>query len=225
MKYPGGKGKCYQRIINLMPKHSTYIESHLGGGAVMRYKKPAAVNIGIDIDTRVIERWRNQLPQTCQLLQTDATAYLAKYPFTGNELVYCDPPYVKATRRQARVYRHDFEDTDHQRLINVLKALPCNVMLSGYDNPLYCEALVGWSKTTFSARTRIDMREECIWFNYEPPKSLHDGTYIGATFRERQSIKRRNQRWLERLDSMAPTERSHLLALICDRYMQEAVQK
>jgi site-specific DNA-adenine methylase len=39
IKFLGGKGKCYQRLINLMPPHQTYIESHLGGGAVMRNKK------------------------------------------------------------------------------------------------------------------------------------------------------------------------------------------
>ncbi len=50
MSYPGGKGKCYQRLINLMPPHETYIESHLGGGAVLRNKRPAKANIGIDAD-------------------------------------------------------------------------------------------------------------------------------------------------------------------------------
>lgn len=203
-----------------MPVHTVYIESHLGGGAVMRNKKPAAVNIGIDLDDRVIQRWQAELPHVCQLVHADATAYLEKYPFTGTELVYCDPPYVKATRRQARVYRHDLEDVDHRRLLDVLKALPCRVMLSGYDNSMYATSLMDWSKFTFSARTRVDSREECIWFNYEPPKNLHDGTHLGTTFRERQSIKRRNQRWLDRLDNMPSAERSHLLALIRDKYMQ-----
>lgn len=224
MRYPGGKGKCYQRIINLMPAHTTYIESHLGGGAVMRHKKPAALNIGIDIDPRVVLRWQSELPHICQLVLADATAYLQNYPFNGTELVYCDPPYVKATRRQARVYRHDFEDADHLRLLKVLKVLPCMVLLSGYDNPMYADALTGWRKNMFSARTRVDMREECLWFNFEPPMQLHDGAHLGGTFRERQSIKRRNQRWLDRLDAMESAERSHLLTLIRDRYMREVPQ-
>jgi len=32
MRYLGGKGKTYQRIINLMPPRRVYIETHLGGG-------------------------------------------------------------------------------------------------------------------------------------------------------------------------------------------------
>ena len=36
MTYPGGKGTAYQKLINLMPPHACYIESHYGSGAVMR---------------------------------------------------------------------------------------------------------------------------------------------------------------------------------------------
>jgi hypothetical protein len=34
-------------IISLMPPHETYIETHLGGGAIMRRRAAAAINIGI----------------------------------------------------------------------------------------------------------------------------------------------------------------------------------
>ena len=52
--YPGGKGGVFQRLINLMPSHEVYIETHLGGGAIMRNKRPALRNIGIEIDPKVI---------------------------------------------------------------------------------------------------------------------------------------------------------------------------
>lgn len=63
MTYPGGKnGACvYQQIINCMPPHNVYIEPFLGGGAVMRLKRLAAVNIGLDLDAgavRQMRRWR-----------------------------------------------------------------------------------------------------------------------------------------------------------------------
>ncbi len=44
-------GLC-QAIIATMPRHDTHIESHLGGGAIMKRKPPALKNIGIDLDPR-----------------------------------------------------------------------------------------------------------------------------------------------------------------------------
>src|SRR3954470_21500968 len=58
--YPGGKGLSFRHIINLMPPHGRYIETHLGGGAVMRHKRPARENIGIDLDDRVVDLWRRR---------------------------------------------------------------------------------------------------------------------------------------------------------------------
>src|SRR5882724_8925021 len=58
MRYPGGKSRCYQRLINLIPPHRVYMETHLGGGAVLRKKTPAEVNIGVDRDRTVISRFR-----------------------------------------------------------------------------------------------------------------------------------------------------------------------
>jgi hypothetical protein len=46
----------YQNIIAIMmPPHDTYIETHLGGGAVMRNKPSARNNIAINIDPQPLE--------------------------------------------------------------------------------------------------------------------------------------------------------------------------
>jgi len=61
--YPGGKNGAgvYQTIINLMPPHRVYIEPFLGGGAILRLKRPAAVTVGLDLDPAVISQWRSPL--------------------------------------------------------------------------------------------------------------------------------------------------------------------
>ena len=51
--------------------------------------------------------------------------------FLGPELVYSDPPYLHATRRSARRYCFDYEEVDHVALLDLLKDLPCQVMVSG----------------------------------------------------------------------------------------------
>ena len=60
MAYPGGKAGdgVYQRLISLMPPHEVYIEPFLGGGAIMRHKRPTRLNIGIDLDSQVISMWQ-----------------------------------------------------------------------------------------------------------------------------------------------------------------------
>ena len=57
MAYAGGKGGpgVYQKIINLMPPHEVYIEPFVGGGAIMRLKRPARLNIGLDLSGQALK--------------------------------------------------------------------------------------------------------------------------------------------------------------------------
>lgn len=214
MRYPGGKGKCFQRLINLMPPHRVYIESHLGGGAVLRHKSPAEVSIGVDIDARVIKHWQAQPLKLCNLEHTDAVRFLDGFAYQGDELIYADPPYVPSARRRAKIYRHEYSLEDHVRLLETLKCVPCKVMLSGYDNELYAQALPGWRKVSFFAKTHVDVRQEYVWMNFEPIDRLHDGTYLGHTFRDRQTIKRRHARLVNRFAQMDPVERHELFRVL-----------
>ncbi|MBD8204783.1 DNA adenine methylase [Pseudomonas viridiflava] len=218
MKYPGGKGKCYQRLINLMPPHQTYIESHLGGGAVMRNKKAAQRSIGLDLDSNVIHRWQAEQPLACELHRIDALSFLEAFSYTGKELVYVDPPYLPETRRRSKVYRCDYTSADHLRLLRCLISLPCMVMISGYPNELYDRELAGWRKVSFAAKTHVDVREEVVWMNFDVPSRLHDSRYRGETFRDRQTIQRRQSRLRSRIDGMDPLERAELLQWMQDNY-------
>jgi DNA adenine methylase len=218
MRYPGGKGKCYQHFINLMPPHHTYIESHLGGGAVLRNKNPAKRNIGIDIDPNVIARWKLESTGLCELVEADAFQFLSTFSYRGDELVYVDPPYLPSTRRREKVYRFDYQEEQHEPLLKLLRSLPCMVMLSGYSSALYNDLLSDWNKVSFSAKTHIDVREEFVWLNFEPTAKLHDGRYCGSTFRERQTIKRRRARMYDRIQNMDPVERNELIKWLSSEY-------
>lgn len=224
MRYPGGKGKCYQRLINLMPVHHTYIETHLGAGAVMRHKKPANRNIGIDIDPGVHLLWEAEgITSRCEMVQADASSYLESFAFSGSELVYADPPYLAQTRRRAKVYRYDYDQVAHERLLDVLRQLPCMVMISGYESTLYADLLKGWRNVRFMVKTHTGMREECVWMNFPAPTELHDSQYLGDTYRERQTIARRQARLRERINSLSSVERSDLARWMAEahKYAQE----
>lgn len=221
MRYPGGKGKCYQHLINLMPQHSTYIESHLGGGAVLRHKRPATRNIGIERDLGVLSRWHDNAVEHVELVNGDAVAYLQAFSFVGTELVYCDPPYLSETRRGGRLYRHEYTDTDHEKLLDTLTQLPCMVMISGYANPLYANRLAHWRTHTFMAKTHTDRREETVWMNFPEPIVLHDARFLGNNFRERQDIQRRRQTLYQRLHAMDKHERVNLIQWMATSFSDE----
>jgi len=218
MRYPGGKGKTYQHIINLMPVHRVYIETHLGGGSVMRHKLAAVKNIGIDADASAVAAWAADSLAHVEVLCGRAEDFLATYDFCGDELVYVDPPYHPAARRQERVYRLDYTEEDHEQLATLLRELPCMVILSGYANPAYERLLADWRTKTFKAKTHVDVRTETLWFNFEPPTQLHDSRYVGDDFRERQTIRRRMDRLKERISRMDAVERAAFMQWLHEAY-------
>ncbi len=111
MAFPGGKNGAgvYQAIINQMPPHRVYIEPFLGGGAVMRHKRPAAASIGVDRDADVVLAAGLWSVRSLTVICGDGISFLREYNFVGDEFVYCDPPYLMHTRADARrrLYRYE----------------------------------------------------------------------------------------------------------------------
>ena len=232
MAYTGGKNGAgvYQTLINHMPPHAVYIAPFLGEDAVMQKKRPAALNIGIDRDAEVIGRWHPAAPivngdgvpdplavsdgARFHFRAGDGIGFLETYPFNGNDLVYCDPPYLMETRKQKRdLYRYELDEAGHIRLLDVLRSLPCMVMVSGYFSELYQDTLNGWHSTTYQAMTRSGQTAtEWLWMNYPAPLALHDYSFLGSDYRERERIKRKKQRWINKLQAMPILERRELLA-------------
>jgi hypothetical protein len=165
----------------------------------------------------VITAWQSSAADV-ELIQGDAIAYLGAFDFTGQELLYLDPPYLSSTRRKNRVYRHEFSDAQHERLLVIAASLPCMVMISGYTSDLYGSHLRNWNKVNFMANSQVGLREECVWFNFDPPSVLHDASHLGANFRERQTIKRRRERLYERIEGLNSVERHELMAWMTAKF-------
>lgn len=248
MGYPGGKNGAgvYQRIINLMPPHDVYIEPFLGGGAVMRLKRPADQSFGIDLSRDAIAGFRVAAVSiafddgsgtrdgiagssddcrrpSLHLAVGDGIEFLENFASTGRVLVYCDPPYLMSTRSGKRLYEHEMSESSHRRLLRWAIAhrqdgRSCSIMISGYASSLYARALKGWNCIQFDSMTRGGYtKREHLWFNFEPPTALHDYRFLGENFRERERIKRMKQRWTARLERMPILQRQALLSAIADR--------
>ena len=144
----------------------------------------------------------------------DGTAFLRNYPFHGGELVYADPPYLHATRREHCLYRYEMTDQQHEMLLRILLRLPCLVCVSGYWSELYAETLSAWRSCSFQAQTRRGVVTEWLWCNYPAPTALHDYRYLGKDFRERERIKRMTTRWVKRLQAMPILQRQALQAVL-----------
>ena len=220
MAYVGGKGNCIARVIGAMPTHSIYIETHLGGGAVMRAKRPAQRQIGIDADERVIRAWRER-GAPCELVHSDAVTFLKQFPFSGSELVYADPPYPAETRSGAHRYRHDYQEEDHAELLKVLASLNCRVLVSGQPTRLYNERLATWRCTQFGSGGRRGGRRELLWANYPEPVALHDPAKAGATFRERERVKRRLTTIQRKVERMGFAERTLFVDWLTATYPEQ----
>ncbi|EKS6336744.1 TPA: DNA adenine methylase [Enterobacter cloacae] len=222
MSYLGSKAASgvYQKIIAEMPPHDTYIETHLGGGAVMLRKPPAMCNIGIDVDGQTLEdfaREHNRL--YIDLVRADAVDYLNHYDFyrAGRVLIYADPPYMPETRTSRARYRHEYSVADHERLLSCLVSLPRNVsvILSGYPSHLYDERLTGWRSKEFQAMTRGGVRTEKIWMNY-PEGQAYSHAFAGKDYNDRARIKRKVARWRDKFAALPPAERLAIMTALCE---------
>lgn len=130
-------------------------------------------------------------------------------------ILYVDPPYPKAVRSsQDRRYKFELmEQLEHGELCDLLLAIPCNVMLSGYDNDLYNDKLKGWRKETINTSNRAGSRViETVWLNFPPPVELHDYQFAGDNFRDRWRIEKRRRNWLGQLRTMSASDRGALIA-------------
>ncbi|EBP4183180.1 DNA adenine methylase [Salmonella enterica subsp. diarizonae] len=220
MSYLGSKAASgvYQKIIAEMPPHDTYIETHLGGGAVMLRKPPAMCNIGIDIDGQTLEDFAHEHNRLyIDLVRADAVDYLNNYDFhrAGRVLIYVDPPYLHETRTGNARYRYEYSVADHERLLSCLVSLPKNVsvILSGYPSQLYDERLAGWRSKEFQAMTRGGVRTEKIWMNY-PEGRAYSHAFAGKDYNDRHRIKRKVERWRAKYAALPPAERLAIMVAL-----------
>lgn len=107
-----------------------------------------------------------------QIENRPATDVIQLYD-SAETFFYCDPPYVHATRGDAKAYRCEMNDRQHQELADVLSAVAGKVALSNYD----CELLDRlyprdrWHKFVCEPKTNHatkGKRTEVLWTNYDP---------------------------------------------------------
>jgi DNA adenine methylase len=88
-------------------------------------------------------------------------------------LFYLDPPYLPETRASQGQYGpHEMSDQDHLNLLAAIVNVEGKVMLSGYPNKMYGEALADWNrheheqkKHSSGSKTK-SIGREVLWMNF-----------------------------------------------------------
>jgi len=89
-------------------------------------------------------------------------------------LFYCDPPYLHATRGDAKAYGFEMTEQEYLEFAQLVNGCQGKVAISGYDHPQMEEWFPGdrWFKVTGAKRTihsTKGTRQEVLWLNYSPP--------------------------------------------------------
>lgn len=225
--YPGSKtgSGVSERIIRQMPLHEIYVEAFAGRAAVFRKKRSATSSLLIDCDPAVCAHLRSYLATSedaevgraevmCgDVLDLVPSIQALQAPTT---LAYFDPPYLRETRTRL-LYDFEFATREaHTALLALILELPCMAMISGYKSELYAKILSGrrWRVVKIPTMTRGGKRIEHLWCNFPEPDVLHDPRWAGRDFRERERIKKKQQRWTAKFNEMHPRERQAIAAAL-----------
>ena len=239
----GGKRRLASRILPLFPDHGCYVEPFCGAAALYFLKVPAKVEVLNDVNgelvnlyrvvqhhleeflrqfkwaltSRQIFKWLQATPPEplTEIQRAARFFYLQKNAFGGKVAGQTfgasatAPPRLNLLRLE-----EDLSDA-HLRLAGAtIEHLDWAECIRRYDRPatlFYCDP-------PYWAATQNGTREETLWFNFEPPTKLHDARYLGSSFRERQSRKRRLQRLQMKVKSMEPTERNAFMQWMSEQY-------
>ena len=126
-------------------------------------KSPHTTKEWRDVPERLT--WASERLKNAQIENLPAIELLKRYN-TPDVFIYADPPYLHGTRKN-NLYKYEMKYADHVELLNALMDHPGKVLLSGYNNDLYDDMLVGWRKEqTFSQADGGVKRIETLWMNY-----------------------------------------------------------
>lgn len=148
-----------------------------------------------------------------------ASSYFWGMHEPADVVLYVDPPYPEDVRSCKKpIYKFELTAAaEHDELCSLLLAIPCKVILSGYDNDLYNDRLRGWRKETIPTVNRAGTRViETVWLNFPEPVELHDYQHVGDNFRDRWRYEKRLRNWTGQLKAMRPAERGAMLQRLAE---------
>lgn len=236
--YNGGKNGAgvYQTIINHIRPHDVYVEPFLGSGGVLTRLKQASTVIGCDTSEKIVKAWQNTpkyegvnifWQSGIKFLQETLWNFWVK---DASIVIYCDPPYPHQSRRGGtnRLYAYEWGSGLHLDLLRTVNEINnrypnVDILISTYPNDQYQRYLQSpaWFYIEFQAMTRKGLATERLYMNYDPKQitELHDYSYLGGDYRERENLTRQLKRMDAKLGRMPVLQRNKILSHLNEKYL------
>lgn len=196
----------YQKIINEIPKHDYYLEAFAGSGAIGKLlpvhtvkhfndlNKEALDSITVSPGSKVIKTLLNVM-DLLQLFERSGT----------ETFMFFDPPYLHSTRNSNKLYEWEMTESDHIQFISAVKKLKCNWMIIHPVCDLYEDEFpsdysingMSWRSIQIKIRYNTKTSIEKLYMNY-PEQLLQTNKYLGKDCWDRQRIKRKAQRFMNK---------------------------
>ena len=117
------------------------------------------------------ERLKHTRSCAVQIEHQDVFKLIERYD-REDVIMYLDPPYVISTRSK-RIYKHEFTNEDHEKLLKFCIKTKAKILISGYESELYNEYLKNWEKEEVMAVCETGIKKkEVLWKNYKNKNRL-----------------------------------------------------
>jgi len=219
MYYPGNKNiqGLIQKIVNQIPPCTDFYELFAGTAAVSTFlyrgsRVPPIFHIN-DLDPYVTDNFVYPAGSiVTNLPATDIIQSLSSLPAARTTFIFIDPPYHHDTRpHNKELYKFEMRHTDHVELLSSVQDLKCNCMIIHPECELYDDMLKHFRTVQIKVRYHDKTSIENLYMNYQEPAKLL--TYVGAgkDCWDRQRIKRKGDRLVNKLLSLPDVERNYIL--------------
>lgn len=133
--------------------------------------------------------------QNCDIINGDSLPDIKKYAQMEEAFLVLDPPFMKATRASTGQYDHEYEDEQHEVLLDAIKNAKADIILMGYDKAVnsdeknlydiklresterqwykfYVEKEDMVSKVEVGSKRNV--KNQCMWINFYPHYSVRN---------------------------------------------------
>ncbi len=226
MYYPGNKNipGLLHKIVNQIPVCSAFFEPFAGSAAVSKFLSvlPGIKTMFIinDLDPAVTVNYN--FPADTKVTTGngfDIINKLIRFRSGTGTFVFIDPPYHHSTRPDhTAVYEHEFSHADHIQLLESVLQLKCNCMIIHPVCDLYDQALHTFRTIQLTVRYHNKTSTEKLYMNYPGPEQLLTYVFTGKDCWDRQRIKRKGDRLIQKLSTLPAAERNCIISRILQSF-------